>query len=315
MQSLPMVPSHIDWNDLFLFSQVVEQGGFTAAADVLSVPKSKLSRRISHLESQLNTRLLHRTSRKIGLTDAGRALFAHCQNMLTDAAAGLEAVHARQERPIGRVRISMPVELSETFAQKLLPRFLRTYPDIQLSIQAVNRTIDMLEENMDVVVRGVGVDNRLASSNLTQACICTAPWRMVASPAYLERFGLLADLSDLSRVESLLYSPNIFGTACWRLMGEGSATRTIAAKVVLESDSLAILKQSAIDGLGVTGLPLYCCEADIASGRLVPVLSPWRPKAGHLVVLFPSRRGLATASRVLVDFLKDHLPAAVLSHV
>lgn len=312
---MPMVPSHVEWNDLFLFSQVVEQGGFTAAADVLSVPKSKLSRRISHLETQLNTRLLHRTSRKIGLTDAGRALFTHCQNMLADAAAGLDAVHARQERPVGRVRISMPVELSETFAKKLLPRFLRTYPDIQLSIQAVNRTIDMLEENMDVVVRGVGVDNRLASSNLTQACICTAPWRMVASPAYLERAGPLGDLSDLSRVESLLYSPNVFGTACWRLMGEGAATRTIAAKVVLESDSLALLKQSAMDGLGVTALPLYCCEADIAGGRLVPVLSPWRPKAGHLVVLFPSRRGLATASRVLVDFLKDHLPAAVLGHV
>lgn len=309
---MPMVPNHVDWNDLFLFSQVVERGGFTAAADALFIPKSKLSRRISNLELQLNTRLLHRTSRKIGLTDAGKALFVHCQNMLADAAAGLEAVHLRQEKPVGRVRVSMPVELSETFAQKLLPRFIETYPDIQLSIQALNRTIDLLEENMDVVVRGVGVENRLASSNLTQACICTAAWHMVASPVYLDRFGPLAELADLSRAASLLYSPNGFGMTCWRLMGAGPATRTIAAKAVLESDSLTLLKQAALDGLGVTGLPLYCCEAEITSGRLVPVLSPWRPKAGHLVVLFPSRRGLANASRVLVDFLKDHLPAAVL---
>ena len=301
----------VQWNDLLLFWQVVEHGGFTAAGDILGLPKSSISRRIARLEKHLGVRLLQRSSRKSSLTEAGQALLVHCRNMVDEASAGLQTIQERLERPSGAVRFSLPVELAEAFSQKLLPRFMAAYPQIRLGIQATNESIDLLGEHVDVVVRGVGVDNRLAPSSLVQACVCTASWAMVCSPSYLDRRGPVDDLDALSRADSLLYAPNQLGSSVWRLLGDNDIVRSLPARIVLESDNLSVLKHAALAGLGVTGLPLYFCSEELKSGALTTILTPWRQQAGHLVVLFPSRRGLVPAARALVEFLKNHLPALV----
>lgn len=301
----------VQWNDLLLFLQVVEQGGFTAAGDALGLPKSSISRRIARLEAQLGVRLLQRSSRKSSLTEAGHALLGHCRNMAGEASAGIQAIQERLNRPSGVVRLSLPVELAEAFSRNLLPRFMREYPQIRLGIRATNQSLDLLEEHIDVVVRGVGVDNRLAPSSLVQACVCTASWAMVCSSSYLERWEPRGELEALSRADSLLYAPNKSGLSVWRLLGDGGAIRTLPARVILESDNLAVLKQAALAGLGVTGLPLYVCADELKAGALTVILAPWRQQAGHLVVLFPSRRGLVPAARALVEFLKTHLPTLI----
>lgn len=299
---------NVEWNDLFLFLQVVERKGFTSAGDALGIPKSRLSRRVTLLEARVGTRLLQRSSRRLSLTDAGQALYAHCQVMLKEAEAGIAAVQQRSARPMGKVRVSLPVGLSEMVAGTLLPRFLQCFPDVQVTLLATNRSVDLIAEQVDVVVRGVGTAQGLDTSSLVQACVCTVPWSLVCSPAYLTQIGPLNSLADLAQANLLLYSPNDEDDTQLRLIDEQGVVHTLPMPIRLQSDNLGVLRQAALSELGLCGLPSYLCADDLAAGRLVSVLPGWRPKAGHLVVLFPSRRGLAPAARALVDFLKTELP-------
>lgn len=308
-----MINNSVEWNDLLLFLQVVERKGFTSAGEALGIPKSRLSRRLTLLEARLGTRLLQRSSRRLSLTDAGQALYAHCQVMLKEAEAGIAAVQQRSARPMGKVRLSLPVGLSEMVAGSLLPRFLLCFPDVQVSVQATNRSVDLIAEQVDVVVRGVGTALRLDTSSLVQACVCTVPWHLVASPGYLARIGPLDSLGDLEQADLLLYTPNDEADTELRLIDELGGRHVVSMSIRLQSDNLGVLRQAARNDLGLCGLPSYLCADDLASGRLLSVLPGWRPMAGHLVVLFPSRRGLAPAARALVDFLKTELPLLMVS--
>lgn len=304
---IPMNPLSIDLNDLYLFTQVVERRGFTAAGDALGIPKSRISRRITQLEARLGSRLLQRTSRRMSLTDAGQELYRHCVAMVAEAHAGEDAVRKRLDQPTGVVRVSLPVAIADIVLAQLLPRFMQVYPKVRLMVQASNRSVDLIEENIDVVVRGLGVGQE--SSSLIQANLCSVRWALVASPSYLTQAGPIDNLESLARADTLHYGSINEAETLWRLLGQDDARRHIpVGKLRLQTDNLAMLKEATLAGMGVAGLPLYACTAELAAGTLKVVLPEWRPKAGHLVVLFPSRRGLALAVRAFVDFLKSELP-------
>jgi DNA-binding transcriptional LysR family regulator len=305
-----MNPLAIDLNDLYLFAQVVERRGFTAAGDALGIPKSRISRRITQLEARLGARLLQRTSRRMSLTEAGQELYRHCIAMIAEAHAGEDAVRKRLGEPVGTVRVSLPMAIADIALPRLLPRFMQQFPKVRLMVQASNRQIDLIEENIDVVVRGTGA--QLESSSLVQSSLCSVHWMLVASPPYLAQHGPIADLAALAGVDVLHYAPLSDTEASWRLLGSDEAKHQAPiGKVRLQSDNLSILKQAALAGMGVASLPRYACAAELAAGSLLPVLPDWRPRAGYLMVLFPSRRGLAPAVRAFVDFLKNELPAVL----
>ena len=301
-----MNPVSLDLNDLYLFAQVIEHRGFTAASDVLGVSKSHISRRITDLEANLGARLLQRTSRRLSLTDAGEELYEHCRAMISEARAGEEAVRRRTVEPTGLVRVSMPVVLTDVVLAELLPRFMMRYPKVRLAIHASNRQVDLVEENVDVVVRGVGFE--VESSSLIQASLCTARWGLVASPAHLAQTGAIDGPNGLPRNDLLVYASINEPVTALRLT---RATGEVAAPAIqprLQSDNIATLKEAALAGIGIAILPLYACTREIQTGSLCVVLPEWRPKEGRLVVLFPTRRGMMPAIRALVDFLKAELP-------
>ncbi|WP_211473861.1 LysR substrate-binding domain-containing protein [Collimonas humicola] len=305
-----MNPLAIDLNDLYLFAQVVERRGFTAAGDALGIPKSRISRRITQLEARLGARLLQRTSRRMSLTEAGQELYRHCAAMIAEAHAGEDAVRKRLGEPSGTVRVSLPMAIADIALPRLLPRFMQQYPKVRLMVQASNRQIDLIEENIDVVVRGLGAQQE--PSSLVQASLCSVHWVLVASPLYLSHSGPIDDLPALAAADALYYAPLSDSDASWRLLGPDEARHQAPiGKLRLQSDNLSMLKQAALTGMGVATLPRYACTAELAAGTLQVVLPEWRPKAGHMVVLFPSRRGLAPAVRAFVDFLKSELPAAL----
>lgn len=306
----PMNPLAIDLNDLYLFAQVVERRGFTAAGDALGIPKSRISRRITQLEARLGARLLQRTSRRMSLTEAGQELYRHCAAMVAEAHAGEDAVRKRLGEPSGTVRVSLPMAVADIALPRLLPRFMQQFPKVRLMVQASNRQIDLIEENIDVVVRGIGA--QLESSSLVQSSLCSVHWTLAASPPYLAQHGPIDDLAALAEADALYYAPLSDSEARWRLLGPDEARHQAPiGKLRLQSDNLSVLKQAALAAMGVATLPRYACAAELAAGTLQVVLPEWRPRAGHLVVLFPSRRGLAPAVRAFVDFLKNELPAAL----
>lgn len=301
-----MIPLALDLNDLYLFSQVVQRQGFSAAARTLGLPKSRISRRVSLLEERLETRLLQRNARSLRLTDAGEALYAHCLAMLAEAQAGEAAVRQRQQEPSGQVRLSVPIAIADAVLSRLLPAFMQRYPKVKLSVQASNRQVDLLEEGVDVVVRGVGFEQ--ASSSLVQVGLCTAQWGLLATPAWLAQWGDVLCPQQLEGHDSLLFGPLEGGADILLLRHESGSYQDVRVKVLLRSDNIQTLKQAALAGLGVAGLPLYSCAEELEDGRLQLLLPQWRPKDGRLVMLYPTRRGLSPAVRVLIDFFKSELP-------
>jgi DNA-binding transcriptional LysR family regulator len=301
-------PLPLDLNDFYLFAQVVERQGFTAAGDLLGIPKSRISRRISQLEANLGVRLLQRTSRRLSLTDAGQELYVHCRAMVAEAQAGVETLRTRQSEPSGQVRISLPVAITDIVLADLLPRFMLRHPKVQLRIQSTNRQVDLIEENFDIVVRGVTVS--LESSSLVQVKLCTASWSLVSSPAYLAQTGPVEDVGRLPELDLLLHE-SINETPVVRLIGPDDQVISTPVRARLQSDNALVLKQAVLAGAGIAILPLYACTNELKSGTLRVVLPGWRPKDGQLVVLFPTRRGLIPAVRALVDFLKVELPPLV----
>lgn len=309
-----MLIKHPDWDDLRAFMHVAERQSFTLAGKMLRVPKSTVSRRVAALESALGVQLLQRSARHVSLTDAGRALLLRCQAMQLEAESGLAAAMSHNQEVRGVVRISMPVSLAELFAPHLL-RFASLHPDVRVAIVATNRAVNLIEEGVDLVVRGLGAEHDLEDSSLVQAAVCTVNWRLVATPGYLRRMSHEIQSSDLSGLDWLVYAQGNWSGRQIRLIDPSGDIAECQVHRWMQSDSLAVLKRMVLLDGGVCGLPDYLCQAEMLSGMLVQLLPGWRPMTGHLKVLLPSRRRVASATRALVEFIKAELPHLVASDV
>ncbi|HHY0335967.1 TPA: LysR substrate-binding domain-containing protein [Vibrio cholerae] len=297
----------IEWNDLFYFMKIIEKNGFTSAADSLGVTKSKLSRRLSHLEQLLGIRLIQRNTRSMNLTDAGKILYQQCIYMFNQAETALNEIAHRNDQPSGNVRLSLPVSVAKIFAEHLLTKFREKYPNITLTLIVTNKKLNLIENDIDVVIRGVGA-KQIDTSDLVQACLCTTPWSFVCSKKYLEKAGSIESLADLDRASFLFYSPNGNSTNSFSFINKQGDLLSHTTTPTLQSDNLEVLYHSTLNHLGVCGLPEYMCKTDFESGKLVKVLSEFRPKLGHIMVMFPNKVGLAASSRALIEFLKIELP-------
>jgi DNA-binding transcriptional LysR family regulator len=169
MDSLPF-----DLNNLHFFVQVVQRRGFTAAAEVLGVPKSRVSRHIAELEESLGARLLQRNSRKLELTEAGSEFYGYCVSMMEQARAAHIAMQHRVGAVAGKLRVSVTVAVADLLLTKVMPAFLSKYPQLSVALQATNREVDLIDERIDVAVRGMKADP--IASDIVQTRICTIRW-------------------------------------------------------------------------------------------------------------------------------------------
>lgn len=294
-----------DLNDLFFFAQVVEKGGFTAAARALGIPKSRLSRRVAQLEERLGVRLMQRTTRRLTLTEVGEIYHRHCLAMLAEAEAAEEAVSHLSERPRGTIRVSCPIKLTQMMLASLLPRFMAAYPEVRVHLEVTNRRIDLIEEGFDVAFRVRA--QRPTEASLTLRMLGESRVGVVASPGFIARHGAPRHPDELIRFETLGgIAPD--GRHVWYLRGPDGATVEAALAPRLVTDDMVALREAAVAGLGVTLLPLNVCCADIAAGRLQLVLEDWPPLPGLIYCVFPSRRGLVPAVRRFIDFVAEELP-------
>ena len=298
----------IDLNDLYFFVQVVDHGGFTAAADALDIPKSRLSRRIAELEKLLGVRLLHRTSRRIALTEVGSQFYQHCVAMIIEAHAAEDVVQRTLVEPVGAIRFSAPEGMIDMILSDLLPRFMAMHPKVQVMTQITNRNVDLVEERMDVALR---INSQaLENSSLVQANLCSTPWGLYASPSFMERAGKLQNPADLAALDALVFGMDDEAPA-WRLLNQAGEEQVVALKPRMRSDNIRLLKKAALAHMGVIALPRHACSEDIAQKSLQRVLPDWRPPSGQVRLLFPTRRGLVPAVRAYIEFLKAELPARI----
>lgn len=295
-------------NDLYLFATLVEMGGYTAAANALGLPKSRLSRRISALEETLEARLLQRSTRAIHLTEAGHALYQHSRAMIEAAHAGEDAVRDKHGAPTGLVRLSVPLAVGHVIVSHVLARFLEDYPEVRVEVNVSNRNVDLIAEGYDLAVRGI--EGPADDSALVQVSLCKLDWIFVASPRFVDTYGLPQRPEDLSPNQILLYSKHQVAPSRTTVTSTLGEAVSIALNPRMTSNSFLMLKSGAMGGFGVAGLPPYMCRAELETGTLIRVMPDWLPRPGEIVAMFPTRRGLAPATRVLLEYLKRELPAA-----
>lgn len=297
-----------DLNDLYYFAMVVEHSGFAAAERALGIPKSRLSRRISQLETDLGVRLLQRSTRRFAVTDVGNSVYRHAQTMLTEAQAAREVVDRLSAEPRGLVRVSVPVGLAQQQIPQLLPEFLARYPQVRVHLHVSNRRVDVINEGIDVALRvRASLDD---DGSLVMRSFGQIQELLVASPGYLKRMGRPTTPESLSEHVTMSISEDE-ARQRWELHGpEGQVQRVELRPRVMGFD-FPMLMSLARQGVGITLLPETVCAEVVRSGALEVVLPQWRLPQGTFHAVFASRRGMLPAVRVFIDFLAEKAPGLV----
>lgn len=294
-----------DLNDLYYFSAVVDHGGFAAAERALGIPKSRLSRRISALESELGVRLLQRSTRRFAVTDVGTSVHRHAQSMLAEAQAAREVVDRLSAEPRGSVRVSVPVSMAQQQMPKLLPEFMALYPKVRVQLIVSNRRVDVINEGVDVAIR---VRSKLdEDGSLVMRSFGPIQELLVASPAYLNRTGRPQTPEELTDHVTLSVNEDD-ARQRWELHGPDGEVRRIELQPRVTGFDFPMMQAMAENGIGITLLPETICADAVRRGDLEVVLPQWRLPQGIAHAVFASRRGMLPAVRVFIDFLAQKLP-------
>jgi DNA-binding transcriptional LysR family regulator len=289
-----------DFNDLYYFAQVVDRGGFAAAARVLGVPKSKLSRRVAALEDRLGVRLIQRSTRRLSVTEVGREYHGHCLAMIAEAAAAQEAIDRTSAEPQGFVRVSCPVSLMERRVGTIISTFLADYPRVQMHIEVTNRRVDVIGEGFDIALRVRTPP--LEDSGLVVRVLEDLGGVLVASPALLDKRGRPQAPGDIGRLGTMDFAQPE-GANVWRLTGPQGETRDVVHHPRLVTNEMTTLRRAVLQGAGAAALPRFLVEADLASGTMEQILPSWALPPALIHAVFPSRRGVVPAVRTLLDRL------------
>ncbi len=283
-----------------VFSRVVETGGFSAAARTLGLTKSSVSKQVARLESLMGVQLLRRTTRSVGLTEAGREYYsrvAEAIGLLKDAQGVLANL---SEEPRGLLRVTSPITFGRRRIAPLVPEFLRRYPQLQLQLVLMDRPADLAEEGFDVAVRiGSDMPNGAVARKLTDIeyvlCGAASAWPARRRPR---------EPGALAGVPCLRYGDGE-GASTWQFTS-GEGTRRIRVRGPLLVNNSELLRDAVLQGVGIALLPDFVVAEDLEARRLVRLLPRWKPRppfgtAAHLVWL-PARH-LPPKTRAFVDFM------------
>jgi DNA-binding transcriptional LysR family regulator len=299
-----------DLNDLYYFSAVVQHNGFSAAARATGVEKTRLSRRVAHLEQRLGVRLLQRTTRTLTLTEAGVRFYAHCQAVVDGARTTYASVADLTKEPTGTVRISCPVVLAQNYLAPILPGYMLAYPKVTVFLEATDRPVNLIEEGFDLALRtGAAVAE---AGGLVARELGLARRVMVASPAFLERCGRPASPAELARCEIMTSTAFVHDAAArWQLSATDGRQQQVQLTPRLVSSDLRVQLEAAMRGVGIALLPEPVVASALLAGQLERVLPDWSGPHNVVHLVYPPPRGMLPSVRSLIDYLVHHLPSRI----
>jgi DNA-binding transcriptional LysR family regulator len=289
-----------DLNAMFLFAKVVEHGGYTAAARALGMQTSRISRHVTDLEKALGVRLLNRTTRRMSVTDVGQTFYLHCAALVAEAEAATETVDRTRSVPQGVVRMSCPVPLLESDVAVIVARYLTENPLVRVQIDATGRRVNVIEEGVDIALRVRRPP--LEDSGLAMRALSNTGSVLIGSPRLFERRPRPSHPADLAELPTLDMC-SVSDKYTWQFESPDGEEISVTHVPRLMTDDFATLRQAAFDGVGVAMLPYFIVKAGLAAGKLEVLLPEFGSPESLVHAVFPSRRGLVPAVRVLLDDL------------
>jgi DNA-binding transcriptional LysR family regulator len=294
----------LDLNDILIFARVVEAGSFTAAARVLGMPKTTVSRRIAALEREVGVRLLQRTTRSLGTTDAGRLYYEQSSQALRAIEDANRRLAEARAEPSGTIRISAPVGFGDYFLTGTVFDFLAAHPKTRVELRLTDDKLNLIENGIDLAFRtGVLPDSTLIARKLgsTHRILC-------ASPDYLAHAGAPETPADLVRHDCVIAGPSAAGVH-WSLDGP-HGQETVAVSGRFAANEMQVVFAAAVAGYGIAQLPNGMAQAAVRDGRLRRVLDDYTTPAGGLYVVYPSSRHLSPLVKAFIELATGRIAAA-----
>ena len=282
-----------------VFSEVAKRGSFTAAADHLDMTRVKVTRYVTALEQWLGTRLLQRSTRNISLTEAGQGFLLQCEKMLALEEDIQLSLGARDSAPKGQLRITCSTSFAQAHLADAVVEYLQRYPEVSVDLMMVDRTVNLIEERVDLAIRISGeldpglVARRLASCH---SVVC-------ASPDYLARHGTPQSPQELVDHNCLCYAN--FGKGVWRFKDQAGEELSVPVSGNLSANEVGTLTQATLSGGGIALQPTYLAGPLIRSGQLVPLLTEWTAPPMYLWGVYLSRQHVPASLRTMLDFLAE----------
>lgn len=293
-----------DFADLTSFLEIAKHRSFRRAALELGVSASALSHALRGLEERLGVRLLNRTSRSVTLTAAGEALQAAVAGPFGEIGEALEVVNRFRDAPVGRVRLSVSNDAADYLLAPVLATFVERYPDVELEVSVSNQMIDVIESGFDAGIRYGGT---VPEDMIVQRLSADIRWIVVASPAYLDRFGAPAHPADLSAHRCIRVRLGDFSLYRWEFEKDGEQL-AVAAPGSLVVDDGRLCAAAARNGVGLAYVADTMVRNELSAGTLRTVLDDWAPMSGGYHIYYSSRRQVPTGLRLLVDLIRELRP-------
>jgi DNA-binding transcriptional LysR family regulator len=295
---------------LAVFAHVVEHGSFRAAAKALRLSPSVVSHHVSALEARLAVPLLYRSTRRLALTPDGETLFASARAMVQAAERGLDTLGGRAESPRGVLRISAPAFLAATPFCRDLAAFAEAHPRVSLEVGFTELRRDLLKDGLDLALRFGALDD----STLKARKVADMPRVLVATQALLAREGAPRSVADLARFRFVRLSPRAAEVTLAPRTGKKRGARTHRFEPSISVDSAAAMRELALAGAGIAGVPEVLVRADLAAGRLAVVLPRWRMPSIGVYAVWPSHAVRPELTTRFVEFMAPRLAALFATH-
>lgn len=283
------------------FARVVEAGSFTKAAETLHMSKTTVTQLVQQLEARLRVKLLNRTTRKVNVTADGAVFYERVIKLLADMDDAETSLPGASALPKGRLRVDVPSPFARLILMPALPAFHQRYPDIQIDMGVSDRIVDIIDENVDCVVRG----GELLDQSLMARKVADLALGVFAAPAYLAREGTPQHPRDLEdshhRVVGFLWART--GKPVPYALHNACETLQIKGRHVLAVDDGNAYLAAGLAGMGVLWLPRYMSDPHVAHGELVPLFTDWQLEAMPLYIAYPPNRHVSLKLRVFIDWI------------
>lgn len=291
--------------DLAIFVLIIDQGSFTAAAKATGATPSAISRSVSRLERALGSKLLHRTTRKLALSDTGKMVYEHAQEMLNAAQMAMDSGSSRQQVAQGKLTVSVPKAVGRFVIHPLMAEFFERYPDVDVCLRLEDRYMDLIDDGVDLALR----ISQSPSPGLYGKALMPVGHVICATPAYLRRYGT-PDSPQALREHCCISLGETPADSRWKFrLGEKS--ETIQTHGRYAANHTGVRLDAVKNHLGIGSLPLFTARESLANGEIVQVLPEWEfisDYSGDLWLLWTRNQHMPARMRAMIDYLSEKLP-------
>jgi len=284
-----------------IFIEVVKQQSFSAAGKQLGISGPAVSKQIKRLEKQLGTKLLHRTTRQMALTDEGSLLFKKAEKAISDLNEAEQALLELKDKPTGKLKVCAPISFGTQYLIKPITQYAKQYPEVELDVVFSDHWVDVIGEDFDLVIR-IGV---LEDSSLIAIKLANCPVGLFASRTFVENYGEPKSINELEKLPCVVYNQHSQANE-WRFKTKKGKSFMQKPNRIFAANNAEMLLEACLQGIGIAVLPAFSSEKHIQSGELVEILPDYKvhPQRG-IYALYPDRRFMSARLKLLIAAFQE----------